>query len=123
MLTDETNLAPEQITDNNPFNETVQAHMLQIMGQQQYVPTQTQVDKILALQEKGMDYTHQERCVSSPQQKFIFISFIIATLILLIIFTLTLFFAKEYLSQVVSGIFGILAGSGLGYGYGKYSQN
>jgi len=122
-MSDEANLSLDQSNQDNPFNETVQAHMLQIMGQQQYIPTQSQVDKILAIQEKGMDYTHQERCQNSPHQKIIFISFIMAIITLLVIFTLTLFFAKEYLSQVVSGVFGILAGSGIGYGYGKHSKD
>jgi hypothetical protein len=107
----------------NPFNDVVEARMLQIMGQQQYVPTSAQVDKILELQEKGMDYTHDERTRVSPQQKLAFSAFVIVAVILVAVFVLTLFFAKEYISQVISAVLGLVAGGAGGYGIGKSRSN
>lgn len=103
------------------IDETVTAHMMQVFGEQnkQYIPTQAQVDKILALQEKGMDYTHKERTTWSPKQTIELIVFAIIIITLIGIFTLTLFYAKEYLGEVISGMVGLLAGGAGGYGYGR----
>ncbi len=54
--------ASQSDANGSSVNETVLAQMLSIAGgQHQYVPTQAQVDKLLSLQEKGMEYTHDER--------------------------------------------------------------
>lgn len=110
-----------KIPEKPIIDEVVTAHMLRIFGdqKQQYVPTQSQVDKILALQEKGMDYTHKERTNSSPKQKIELIIFIVIIIVILIIFSLSLFFAKEYLGEIISGIAGFLAGGAGGYGFAK----
>lgn len=112
----------EKAKNTGPLiDENVTAHMMQIFGSpaQQYVPTQAQVDKILALQEKGMDYTHEERTMCSPIQKIEFTVFLVVVLVLLIIFVLSLFFAREYLGEIISGIVGLFAGGAGGYGYAK----
>lgn len=59
------------------LSEAVQANLLQIFGDggSTYKPTEAQVDRILALQEKGMDYTHDERTSVSPRQKWISFTF------------------------------------------------
>lgn len=104
------------------IDEQVTAHLLQIFGnpgQQQYVPTQAQVDKILSLQEKGMDYTHEERIKFSSKQKLELSFFGITVLVLVIVFLLTLFFAKDYLREVITGILSFVAGGAGGYGIGK----
>lgn len=103
------------------IDETVTAHLLQIFGNQsqQYTPTQSQVDKILELQEKGMDYTHDERTHFSPKQWMNLGVLFITVSALLLVFLSCLFFAKEYLGEVVSGIVGLLAGSFGGYGLGS----
>lgn len=123
MSTDENKqLTKEEINKNcsaNPvIDENATAHMMQIFGSQaqQYMPTQAQVDKILALQEKGMDYTHKERTEYSPKQKTELTMFIIVLFVMLIIFILSLFFAKEYLGEIISGTVGFLAGGAGGYG-------
>jgi len=128
------NSAPITLSENRPENqnntpiidETVTAHMARIIGNQssQYIPTQAQVDKILSLQEKGMDYTHEERTVCSPKQKIQLTMFMVIIIVLIIIFTLSLFYAKEYLGEIISGTVGILAGGIGGYGIaGRYKNN
>ena len=79
------------------IDETVTAHLLQIFGNQsqQYTPTQSQVDKILELQEKGMDYTHDERTHFSPKQWMNLGVLFITVSALLLVFLSCLFFAKE----------------------------
>lgn len=106
------------------IDETVTAHLLHIFGNQsqQYSPTQLQVDKILELQEKGMDYTHDERTHFSPKQWMNLGVLLITVLALLFVFVLSLFFAKEYLGEIVSGLVGLLAGSFGGYGMGSRSK-
>ncbi|MFH1620739.1 MAG: hypothetical protein ABIB04_01500 [Patescibacteria group bacterium] len=102
------------------ITDEVAMHVMRIFGNQnQYEPTQAQVDKILSLQEKGMDYTHEERTRVSPKQKLEVTVLIVGAILLLIVFILCLFSAKEYLGEVVSGIVGLLAGSFGGYGFGK----
>lgn len=49
----------KEIVQSQRVNETFMAHAMQIMNANSYTPTQAQVDKMLSLQEKGMDYTHQ----------------------------------------------------------------
>jgi len=118
-------------TDSSPkkesplMNETVIAHMLQMSaGKQQYVPTNDQVDKIIALQEKGMDYTHKERTTYLPQNILQVCAFAFTVLVITGIFVFSAFYAKEYLGEIISGVFGLGAGGGIGYGFGsKKSKN
>ena len=131
MPTEENNQITKSENGENrpdrPINENVTAHMMQIFGNQtqQYVPTQAQVDKILDLQEKGMDYTHKERTKFSPRQITELTMFVAVILILLAVFVLSLFFAKEYLGEIISGAVGFLAGGAGGYGFAhsKKSDN
>ena len=115
--------APSSLeTANTPshLTEEMAMQVMRVFGpQNQYEPTQAQVDKILALQEKGMDYTHEERMKISPKQKIEIGILIFGSIILCGVFVLCLLFAKEYLGQLVSGIVGLITGSFGGYGLGK----
>jgi len=103
--------------------EEMGIQMMRLFGSQnQYQPTQAQVDKILALQEKGMDYTHQERTKISPKQLSGLIVLGVAVAVLLAIFFSCLFWAKELLGEVVAGMVGLLTGGIGGYGIGKSTE-
>lgn len=87
MLPEEKNASPaseqkitQQLPDSGVLSEHVALRMMQIGSGQSYTPTSEQVDKILSLQEKGMDYTHSERIQFLPSQIFRFISFIVIVL-------------------------------------------
>lgn len=116
----------EKDGNNMPvIDETVTAHMMQIFGNQsqQYMPTQAQVDKILDLQEKGMDYTHEERTKFSPIQKTDLIVIIVVIITFLIIFALSVFYAKEYVGEIIAGMIGVLTGGLGGYGMGRSKKD
>ena len=101
--------------------ESLQAALLQVAGQgDAYRPTESQVDKILALREKGMDYTYKENTQISPRLKAQIGIFVFVVVVLLIILAGVLYFAKDYFGEVLSGIIGLLTG-GLG-GYGLASS-
>lgn len=115
----------EESSDMPIINENVTAHMMQIFGNssQQYIPTQTQVDKILELQEKGMDYTHKERMQDkehfSPREKKDLIMSIFIVGVLLVILILSMIFAEQYVGEVMIGTLGFLVGGAGGYGIGR----
>lgn len=100
------------------MNESMVANIMQMTLGRQYIPTSEQVDKLLALQEKGMDYTHKERTSYLPSQVLEFWAFFVIIAILALIFTLTILLAPQYLEQVASGIIGLIGGGLGGYGYG-----
>lgn len=106
------------------IDETVTAHLLQIFGNQTqaYMPTQAQVDRILALQEKEMDYAHEERRHLSPRQKIQLFAFFVITVVFLTLFFACLFYAPEYLGEVITGAIAFAAGSAGGYGIAKSKQ-
>jgi uncharacterized ion transporter superfamily protein YfcC len=110
----------QQPSDRPLIDETVSAHIMQMFGNsQQYQPTQAQVDKILSLQEKGMDYTHEERTCFSPKQKIELAIFVCSIIVLVLVFLHTLWYAKEYLGEVIASIVGFLAGGSAGFAYAK----
>ncbi len=115
----------EKRNDMPVIDETVTAHMMQIFGNQsqQYMPTQSQVDKVLDLQAKGMDYTHEERTKFSPVQKIEVTVIIVVIITFLIIFALSIFFAKEYVGEIISGMIGVLTGGFGGYGLGRSKKD
>ncbi len=103
------------------IDETVTAHLLQIFGNQgqQYVPTQAQVDKIIGLQEKGMDYTHKERTNFSPKQKIEVGVFAGVMVVLVGMFIFSVYKVPEYSGEIISGLIGLISGGIGGYGYGS----
>ncbi|MCK4635333.1 MAG: hypothetical protein KAT32_00565 [Candidatus Moranbacteria bacterium] len=115
----------QKCNDVPVIDETVTAHMMQIFGNQsqQYMPTQSQVDKVLDLQAKGMEYTHEERTKFSPIQKTELTVIIVVIITFLIIFTLSIFFAKEYVGEIIYGMIGILTGGLGGYGLGRSKKD
>jgi hypothetical protein len=108
---------------NSPSGPTQEQHFMatamQIMNANSYTPTQAQVDKMLALQEKSMDYVHHERTHFSPK--------LISTLLILVgiaivfvgIFVFCVFYAPQYASQIISGFLGLVTGGVGGYGLGS----
>ena len=65
----------------------------------------------IALQEKGMDYTHKERTCYSPRQKMDTIGFCVVIIVLVGVFVFSVFYVPQYLSQIISGTFGLLGGA------------
>lgn len=104
------------------MSETFMASAMQIMSANSYTPTQAQVDKMLSLQEKGMDFTHHERTHFSPQ----LISTLLAVgglaLIIVGLFVFCVFYAPEYASQIIALGIGLITGSVGGYGYGSRAK-
>ncbi len=109
---------PATATETPQGNEHFYAQMLQVTQGRQYVPTTAQVDKILALQEKGMDYTHNERTRFLPQHIFQYGTFAFVILLVVGVFVFSTFYAKEYLATIASALFGLTAGGVGGYGLG-----
>ena len=105
------------------MSEAMQAGMMQIFGEQEpYKPTKSQIDKILSLQEKGMDYTHKERTMWQPKQVMSLIVFVIVIIAILGLVALTAWLAKEYIGQVITGAIAFVAGGAGGYGFANRKQ-
>lgn len=103
------------------MTEQFQGQLLQLFGEQgnAYKPTEAQVDKMLALQEKGMDYTHTERTKILPAQ---WMSIIITLAIILGFVGLiwvTAVYANQHLEKVITGAVSFLAGGAGGYGIAR----
>ncbi len=114
----------ESLTSGTPqvASESFMAHAMQIMSSNQYNPTQAQVDKMLTLQEKGMDYTHSERTHFSPQLISTLIVLGGLALIIVGLFVFCVFYAPQYASMIISGAVGLLTGGAGGYGYGTRNK-
>ncbi len=102
--------------NSNSFNVLVS----QAMGSlDAYKPTKEQVDKMLSLEEKSMDYTLKDRSRAFEQLKFEsrneMIYFFSAVLLILGIMV----FQPNYTSQAISLLFGGLGG----YGFASQKQN
>jgi uncharacterized membrane protein (DUF106 family) len=101
------------------MSQAFQAGMMQIFGEQDtYKPTKSQVDKMLALQEKGMDYTHKERTMWRPQQLAQLIAFIITLIFFIVLIWLILTKAPQYTGEVVTAVVSLIGGGGVGFGIG-----
>jgi len=105
------------------INQNVVAQMLQLTTGRQYTPTSDQVDKIIALHEKGMDYTHKDNHTFLPKDILRYGAFAFVLLIVVGIFIFSAFYAKEYLGEIVSAILGLMAGGVSGYGLGSTKKN
>lgn len=112
----------KEVVQLQQASETFMAHAMQIMSANSYTPTQAQVDKMLSLQEKGMDYTHRERTHFSPQLISSLIVFGALIFVLIGLFVFCVFFAPEYASQIITGALGVITGAFGGYGYGVRSR-
>jgi hypothetical protein len=103
------------------MTEQFQGQLLQLFGDQgnAYKPTEAQVDKMLSLQEKGMDYTHTERTKILPAQWMRVIVTVIGVLGFVGLIWVTAVYAKEHLEKVITGAIGFLAGGASGYGLAR----
>jgi hypothetical protein len=73
-----------------------------------------------------MDYTHKDNHTYLPRDIIETSKFVFVILIVVGLFVFCTFYAKDYIGEMISGIFGLLAGGGLGYTYGfkkKGQQN
>lgn len=100
-------------------NETVTAHLMQIMGANRYRPTEAQVDKMLALQEKGMDYTYNERTKFNAPLIYNLIIILIIIVSAGAAFVFTAIKIPQYLDVVIAGLISFLTGGAGGYGLGR----
>lgn len=92
--------------------ETSFSVMLQkVLGENSFSPTEKQVDEILSQRRKVYDYIHDDKKTDSYDKKFYFIGALIGSLVVTI---LVLFFAKEFLTQIISLIIGAFGGYGIG---------
>jgi len=104
---------------NPQVNERVMAQLLQISnGSKPYTPTNAQVDKMLALHEKGMEYTHKERTTYLPKDIMHMTTYLFTALLVVAVFVFSVFYAKEYLGEIISATLGLVLGGVGGYGYG-----
>lgn len=105
-----------QDMDSTPvINENVIAHIMQIVGSQSYQPTQAQVDKMLAMQEKGMDYTFKERNTFTADR----ITKLIVLVVFVGIYVFSVYTVPQYVGEIISGMIGFLTGGIGGYGYAQ----
>ena len=97
--------------------ETSFSVMLQkVLGENQFTPTEKQVDEILSQRSKVYDYIHEDKKIDSADKKFYFKWALVGSLVVVI---LVLFFANEFLTQIISLIIGAFGG----YGIGKAQNN
>ena len=82
-----------------------------VLGDSSVTPNEKQVDEILSQRSKVYDYIHDDRKRESSDKKFYFAGALFSSLIIVV---LVLFFAKEFLTQVISLIIGAFGGYGIG---------
>lgn len=114
------NRADKKEKQKPQVSEAFEAGMMRIFGEQDtYKPTKSQVDKMLSLQEKGMDYTHKERTMWQPRQVAELVSFILLLIFVTGLIWLILDKAPQYTGEVISVVIGLVGGGLGGYGYGS----
>ncbi len=97
--------------------KTMTVLMQKVMGGDgSFEPTEEQVDEILAQKSKIIDYIHADKKQDSKDGRFYFLALLIGVGVIILC---VLFFAKEYLTQIVSAIVGALGGYGVGKGQQK----
>jgi len=101
------------------LNDSVMAHFMQIAGTQSYQPTQAQVDKMLEMQEKGMDYTFKERNTFTAERITRLVVFFAVLLTFIGVFVFATYKVPQYLGEIISGMVGFLTGGVGGYGYAQ----
>jgi|GEM_PF-1817210 len=103
--------------------ETVALQVMQIITGNQYNPTTEQVDKMFALQEKSMEYTHKDTHTFLPKDILEISKFVFIILMGFVLFVFATYKAPQYLGQIASALLGLIAGGGIGYGYGSRKKN
>lgn len=114
------NTALEQQEEHGVESTVMQA--LQVITGNQYNPSSAQVDRFLDLQEKGMDYTHKDNHTFLPKDILEAGKFVFVVMVIVGVLVFSTFYAKEYLGEIISGIFGLLAGGGVGFSIGSSRQ-
>ncbi|MDP3764402.1 MAG: hypothetical protein Q8Q95_02155 [bacterium] len=94
---------------------SMQILLQKVLGDGSFSPNEKQVDEILSQRREISGYIHKDRKRDSSDNKFYFFCALLACIAIIV---LVLFFAKEFLTQVLSLIIGAFGG----YGFGK-SQN
>lgn len=94
---------------------TLSILMQKVSGEGPITPTEKQVDEILSQRRQVHDMIHKDGIRESNDKKYYFTVIIIASCVVIV---LVLFFAREFLTQVLSLIIGGLGG----YGIGKNQQ-
>ncbi len=82
------------------------------IGKPSYQPTEKQVDEILSQRGKVIDLVHKDKIRESSDKKYYFTVTFVCSLTVVV---LVLFFAKQYLTQVLS----LIIGASGGYGFGR----
>jgi hypothetical protein len=118
--TEVTNTEPEVVNDSKPIADKQMFEMvmasLETTDSVNSKITENHISQILKQREKVIDYVHKDKSLDRFDSKFYFIATIISTFIL---FAGIAKFAPEYLSEVISGLLGVIAGLGGGYGIAK----
>lgn len=94
---------------------TLSILMQKVLGEGSITPTEKQVDEILSQRRQVHDMVHKDGIRESGDKRYYFTMIMIASFAVI---TLVLFFAREFLTQVLSLIIGGLGG----YGIGKNNQ-
>jgi hypothetical protein len=107
----------------NHSQETLSVLLAQASGGNSYQPTEKQVDKLLELREKSMDYISKERTSLLPKDVLKFLTLIAFLIALLVIFIFVILKTPEYTETVLVGIIGFIGGGVGGYGIGSKNSN
>ena len=83
----------------------------QVIGKDSLPITEKQVDEVLSQRRQIHELMHKDKQRESLDKRFYFFATLLASLIVII---LVLFFAKQFLTQVLSLIIGGIGGYGLG---------
>ena len=90
---------------------TLSVMLQKVVGEGSFTPNEKQVDEILSQRGRVYDYIHADKKQNSFDNRFYFAGALLASLIIVV---LVLFFAKEFLTQVISLIIGAFGGYGIG---------
>ena len=97
-----------RISDKEPsFSLLLQ----QVIGKDSFQITEKQVDEVLSQRRQFHELVHKDKERESLDKRFYFFVTLLSSLVVII---LVLFFAKQFLAQVLSLIVGGIGGYGLG---------
>lgn len=101
--------APQKLLSEK--ESTLSVLMRGMVGENAFVPTERQVDEMLAQRREVHNFIHEDKKMESKDNRFYF-GWTILVCLLIVMFVL--FFAKEFLTQVLSLIVGAFGGYGFG---------
>lgn len=91
------------------------------MNQTSYKPTEAQVDKILLLEEKKMDYAYKSQMTIPAKYKWDYYKDLIYLALSISVLCLVLIYKPEFTTEVLTLVIGLLGGGAVGYTRGKDS--